>query len=499
MEENSNISSLKECHYCQSKIKFSEDFIICPSCSAFYHKECWYENEGCAVYGCNYRIKTENENYTKAFSSKELLIESEYLINRKKYPDAINKCIAVLNVEPDNLDAKLIYNRIVSLINIKLQLLEQADVAFLNKDFKTAEEYYKNSVKYLDDEEFAAVNSKLQVIKESIPKLRRKKKINNFITILIFAIILLTTGYFLYYYYFLQEERDFAVIEKSENTSDVDAMENEISKYERYVKKYSNGKFIDKAQDKIFYLSSTIIRKIYREDWKMAFTYLKKIDENSNPKTYNDLYKMIYEKAESEFKTFYSKAKKLDTQKKFIESKDELNKALNIADYFPESELSKEKSTLNISVNLINKKISYEKKINDIEKEINLKKEELRKIETNDKSSIIQINAEIIEEKSPTLYIAKDNKENKFIAIRVNSGKYYEGQQVYFDCLDKGMITLYDNNQNEILLPLYKVYEKNFGNELFSSNNYEKESILQRLSYLNEQKVRIDSILNLKL
>ena len=499
MKENLNILSKRECQYCQSNIKLNEDYILCPSCSAPYHKDCWYENEGCAVYGCNYKIVLEKEGNIKTFSSKDILTECEYLINRKNYTEAINKCNALLNIEPDNIDAKAIYNRIVTLINTKLQLLEQGDTSFENKDYKAAEIYFKNSLDYLNDAESALVNSKIQVIKEAIPKLLRKRKINNIIIYLVLIMILLTAGYFYYYYYFLQEERDFANIEKSDNISDINAIESQITKYERYISKYANGKLTDRAQDKIFYLSSVIVRKLYREDWKTSLTYLKKIDENSNPVTHNELFNLIYDRANADFKNIYSKAKKLDTQKKFSEAKDELNRALSITEFFPESELSKSKSTLDLNINLINKKISYERKISDIEKEISLKRDELKKLESPDKNIIVHLNAEIIEEKSPSLYIARNFDDENIVAIRGNNNRYISGQQVNLDCENKGTITIYDNNQKEVTLPLFKIYNKNFENELFSSNNFEKESIIQRLNYLNEQRVKIDSILNLKL
>jgi hypothetical protein len=30
-----------------------DQLIICPECNVPYHAECWQENNGCAVYGCN--------------------------------------------------------------------------------------------------------------------------------------------------------------------------------------------------------------------------------------------------------------------------------------------------------------------------------------------------------------------------------------------------------------------------------------------------------------
>jgi FHA domain len=40
------------CGVCQSPVLPGEATIPCNSCSQVYHAECWYENRGCAAYGC---------------------------------------------------------------------------------------------------------------------------------------------------------------------------------------------------------------------------------------------------------------------------------------------------------------------------------------------------------------------------------------------------------------------------------------------------------------
>jgi hypothetical protein len=40
------------CAICQSPVSVEEPKIACPACRAEYHAECWQENGGCAVYGC---------------------------------------------------------------------------------------------------------------------------------------------------------------------------------------------------------------------------------------------------------------------------------------------------------------------------------------------------------------------------------------------------------------------------------------------------------------
>ena len=46
------------CPFCQTRIVAGEEYLTCPSCKTPYHADCWEYNNGCAVYGCNVRIKT---------------------------------------------------------------------------------------------------------------------------------------------------------------------------------------------------------------------------------------------------------------------------------------------------------------------------------------------------------------------------------------------------------------------------------------------------------
>lgn len=51
----------KTCPYCQSKLKLSADFVVCPNCGTPHHKECWDENKGCTTYGCINNPNTERK------------------------------------------------------------------------------------------------------------------------------------------------------------------------------------------------------------------------------------------------------------------------------------------------------------------------------------------------------------------------------------------------------------------------------------------------------
>jgi hypothetical protein len=41
-----------QCPYCRGEAEMLSELFVCSDCRAFYHRECWIENKGCAVYGC---------------------------------------------------------------------------------------------------------------------------------------------------------------------------------------------------------------------------------------------------------------------------------------------------------------------------------------------------------------------------------------------------------------------------------------------------------------
>jgi hypothetical protein len=41
-----------KCPYCLAAIATGDEVEACPSCRAVYHRDCWWENGGCAIYGC---------------------------------------------------------------------------------------------------------------------------------------------------------------------------------------------------------------------------------------------------------------------------------------------------------------------------------------------------------------------------------------------------------------------------------------------------------------
>jgi len=312
------------------------------------------------------------------------------------------------------------------------------------------------------------------------------------------VLILLTLTFLLYYYIYLEEDREYYAIEKEDNTEDIHIAENQIFRYENFIRKYENGKFRINAIEKINLLSSNIIRKLYKDDWKTALKYLNKIDENSNPKLHNDLFNMLYTAAETEYTKFKSNAKRFNAQRKFVESKNETEKALNIINYFPGTDIDKDKLTLNSNLNLLNRKISYLIKYKDIEKELDEKIEELKKSREVESGNIVKVNAIIVEEKSPTYYLAKNIFDNNLIALKTNEVTYYKkGDVVILECKKSGKINVNDDKLGEINLPLYKF--GSFSKENSNVSSFDIESLVQRLDYLRTQKNKIDSLLSLSL
>jgi hypothetical protein len=47
------------CAICQTPIAAGDSRAACPACNAGYHEECWNENGGCAIYGCDRVPPTE--------------------------------------------------------------------------------------------------------------------------------------------------------------------------------------------------------------------------------------------------------------------------------------------------------------------------------------------------------------------------------------------------------------------------------------------------------
>lgn len=488
------------CEYCQANIKDESFLVHCLECNTPYHIECWTENGGCAVYGCNYKITNNASGNVTIESIDDIKVNVEYLINENRYLEAISECKRLLKTDKRNTDLKKLYNTAVHLINTKTKFLENGDSAFNNRDYKAAEIYYNNAYKYLDEESKEFYTSRLAIIKEKIP-LERKRRIRNSVLIsFICVLILASLGYLYYYFYYLEEERAFAEIEKNDNAADVQMTEMQISKYENFIKKYRQTDLEERASEKINYFSGVLASDFSDEDWRNAYRYLKKVDESKNPKTFNDIYSKILSEAKEEFNTKISNAKKLDLQRKFSEAKSQLESAIEISDMFPNSDLKGNSRSFNYSLSLLNKKISSLSKYASLNEEIAQKNEELKRYgETIPIQTSIEISAKITDYIDPSTVTAKLTNSGRLIAIRTSQVNLRPGENVVLMCSRSGNIEIIDKNNESLTIPLYvENYSENRDLSGISDSEH-NESIRMRIEYLREQKIKIDSLLGLGL
>lgn len=480
------------CSYCQTPVKNSEELFLCPSCNSPYHKDCWLENSGCAVYGCNHKAAHSYE-----INIRETLVNVEFLINQNKYSEALAIARKYLRTDDSSTELKVLYNKAVSLINNKHKLLEGGDNAMFDKDYNSAEVFFRNSLQYCDEDEKSVVNTKLEILNKKIPEQRRSAVVRrSLITFLVFMIIGVC-GFTFYYFYYLEEDREYAKIEKSESFTDVRDMEVAIERYEKFTQRYKDGHIYDKAVEKINLLSYSLANKILDTDWRNALRYYGKISQIKDSKSVEDLYKNIYDNAESELGSKIVMSKKLNSQGKFIEAKEELDNALKLIDYFPGETFMKEFNLVKDNIGILNKKISFLVKIKNIDKEIDETMDRLKYSGGSANKSTTEIFGIVNEIIKPDLYSVKTINPEKMFAVKVTDGKKYKtGELVNFSCADKGYLSIGETGE-DFSMPYYEQVSREATND--SAFPSDKETMMQRLRYLKTQKEKADSVLNLKL
>lgn len=379
------------------------------------------------------------------------------------------------------------------MMNVKMKIYESAEDSFKKKEFRAASMFYKDYLKYCDEEESEYINSKIKYLSELLPAIKRNRYILNTVYTFIILLIVLSAGFLAYRFIYLKENTEFAEIEAYDNLSDIKTLESQISKYEKFLMKYPDGKLKESAIDKIRKLSSAMALSICDQDWRTSLIYLKKIDSRENPITYKDIYGKILKSARNEFQSIKSEAKDLNDSKKFNEAKDKVEKSLALLDHFPSNEFEKERQSMYDSKNLLNKKLGLVIRVKDIEREIQNKTEELKKIEPElDTKNTVQILGKIMK-KSSDYVIIKSFDDKKLYAIKNENSKYEIGEEVVISGIKKGKADIKDDAGNQMLLPVIYDYSSN---QFFGGNN-EKENIIQRLSLLKGQKEKIDSLLKI--
>ncbi len=490
-------SDLKEnlpiCQYCMERVNDDEFRYCCSACGMIYHNTCWEKGNGCAVLSCSQRNILLNPLFQSSVPVKELLVHIEYLLNLKKYTEAINECNRILSAEKSNMEAKVYYNRAVSAMNVKMKIFDSAEESYIRKEYKAASMFYTDYLRYCDEEEGDFIKSKIKYLDELLPKLKRKNALLNVLYGFIILIILFSAGFLAYQFIYLKEDTEFAEIERHDDYSDVKLMEAQVSRYEKFIIKYSDGKLKENAAEKIRLLSAEIAVKICDHDWRSAFVYLKKLDSKEIPITYKNIYGNIVKNANKELSALKTEAKDFNSQKKFSEAKDRIEKSLAITEHFSDTDFGKIRQTLYDNKNLINKKISLLIKSKEIDKEISTKTTELKNTDPElENENIIQIAGKVMK-KSGEYTIIKSYDDKKLYALNKPSEKYEIGEELVISAIKKGKTEISDDASNTMILPV--IFEI-LGSQ-FEQDGVSKENILQRLNYLKNEKGKIDSLLKL--
>ena len=168
-------------------------------------------------------------------------------------------------------------------------------------------------------------------------------------------------------------------------------------------------------------------------------------------------------------------------------------KPYTLNDHFSDSEFNKIRQTLYDNKNLINKKISLIIKSKEIEKEISAKTTELKNSDPNlENENIIQIAGKVMK-KSGEFTIIKSYDDKKLYALKKPSENYEIGEEIVISAIKKGKTEISDDASNTMILPV--IFE--ISGSQFEKDGVTKESILQRLNYLKNEKGKIDSLLKL--
>jgi uncharacterized small protein (DUF1192 family) len=282
-------------------------------------------------------------------------------------------------------------------------------------------------------------------------------------------------------------------IESYDDISSVKTTESQIAKYEKFLVKYPDGKLKESVIDKIRKLSAQIALSICNDDWRTSLIYLRKIDLKENPITYKEIYTEILNNAKKEFQSIKSEAKYMNENKKFYDAKDKIEKSLALLDNFPSNEFEKERQAMYDSKNLINKKLGLVMRVKDIEKEIAIKTEELKRIEPElDMKNMIYISGKVMKI-SGEYAIIKSFEDKKLYAVQNANSKFEIGEEVLINGIKKGKADISDDAGNLMLLPVIYEYSSN----QFIKGNDNRNSIIQRLQLLKGQKENIDSLLKI--
>lgn len=368
MGKEFNTDIKKVCQHCNSFIESKYDLLTCPKCKSPYHIECWYMNNGCVNKTCGYKVII-SQNFVSSFTDiEDSLINIEYLINNNRFIDAINECRRILEVDKNNLKAKEFFNKAISCINIKMKLIESGDASLTNEDLESAELYYSRALDYADKSESDLLRTKLYVIKEKYPKLLKRRKKSKFIINLVGLLVVLVLGFLLFYNLHLKEHLEYTQLTKNDNYDNLVLMEQQVKYYENFISKYKEGELVNSAKGKINTLCFYIIENLYKDNWRSAFTYFKKIDSTYNPVIFADLKEKIYSSASAETNNLILQFNKYYNNGDLNSAKEILDKISEISGFFPNTELKEKEKILQTKIDKEGKPSKKTNKLLDLYK-----------------------------------------------------------------------------------------------------------------------------------
>jgi hypothetical protein len=379
-------------------------------------------------------------------------------------------------------------------------LLESGESAYKNEDLIGAELYYTKALKYAGEIESDLIKTKLQIIKEKYPALLKRRRRNRIISNLIGLLIVLSLFGLLYYNVFLKEQREFYSIEKDDNTTEISQLEQQISRYEKYMFKYKNGEYINDARSKISVLSSIIADRLLENDWRSGLKYLKKIDSSVNQSAYKDISKRIREKAEIEYENYLQESINSDRKRNYGDARNNLEKCLAIAELFSGNNFQDDNVKIQNAINILGKKITAALKQKEVNRELSVKSDELTQLSGTKNVNSVSISLKVLTDVNNGYYVCRNLDNNKIFAMKTAGYGYKDGDILNIDFYRKGSISLEYNNK-EMNMPVYVPLDNKFSS-IYSdelTENIEREAISQRIRYLKGQIDKLDSLMSLKL
>lgn len=482
----SNISY--KCPYCLKDIFLTEEFVVCPRCGRHHHKKCWDINNGCSVYDCRYQI--EKPSADLILNPEKLLVEVEYLYNIKCFEDAYIQCLKIIDLFPDYISAKILFNRICFVLSIKNNLLKRGEEALLKKDYLAAKKFYVDLLDYVKDSEKESLEQKINYIDYAVKDIERRKKQIRIFQLLVFGIIFISLV-FLYVHLIIDaDKREFYRI--TANIPETPQMiEAQIIDLEQFLRKYPESTVSKDAIEKIAQLSDEYIKLIYHSDWKKAVKYLTRIDSLKYSGTYQQDYNLLLTSGKNIVNKLIDSARQLNNKTYYSHSRALLEQAREISVSLNGMESLTE--IVEKGIGILNRKISTGNKLNEVRKEIVEKKKQLETIKS-ELGSVEKKTFMVKSKRKKNLYLVEDLPMGTLCLLYTES-QLIDNEVVDIICQkEKGRDIQLSGKDN--FLPRYREFAVR-NSEIVDGETLllERASIEQRLNYLREMEKKLDSIL----